>query len=153
VYPEILLPMYYMMWLTVAVFLFSACIRLKEIYQNRPENAVEGEEHRHPPFAEGSRLLKNAQRNLANLFEFPILFYVVCICIHMTGNSDDFFIQLAHWYFYLRVLHSVYHIFFNHLVFKGGFPVRSLFWLPSTGIMIYMWHLLMYYLFQFGTGA
>ena len=105
---EIFLPVFGMMLLSVSVFLFSTSIRLKEIYLNR---SVEGEQHRHPPFDKGSIILRNAQRNLANLFEFPILFYVVCICIYITNNVDAHFITLAYWFFYLRVIHSVYHIF------------------------------------------
>ena len=68
---EIFLPMYYLMLLTVFVLLLSITVRLKEIYVNK---SVVGEAHRYPPFDEGSRLLKNLQRNLTNLFEFPILF-------------------------------------------------------------------------------
>ena len=105
---EIILPMFYLMLQTVAVLLFLASIRLKEIYFNK---SVAGEENRYPPFDHGSRILKNAQRNLANLFEFPILFYAVCICIYMTGNVDEHFITLAYWFFYLRFIHSIYHIF------------------------------------------
>ena len=86
---EIFLPMYYLMLLTVTVLLFSITVRLKEIYVNK---TVDGEAHRHPPFDEGSRLLKNSQRNLANLFEFPILFYVVCISIFVTGKVDAYFL-------------------------------------------------------------
>jgi len=121
---------------TVAVLLFSISIRLKEIYFNK---SVAGEEHRHPPFDQGSRILKNAQRNLANLFEFPIFFYAVCICIYMTGNVDEYFIMLAYWFFYLRVIHSIYHIFFNQLIFNGVFPVRSFIWIPATAILVWMW--------------
>ena len=90
---EIFLPMFNLMLLTVVVFLFSTSIRLKEIYLNK---SVVGEEHRHPPFDQGTRILKNAQRNLANMFEFPILFYAVCICIYVTGNVDDYFVTLAY---------------------------------------------------------
>ena len=133
---EIILPMFYLMCLTVAVFLFSTSIRLKEIYFNK--TAV-GEEHRHPPFDKGSKLLKNTQRNLVNLFKFPILFYAVCICIYMTGNVDEFFIKLAYWFFYLRVIHPIYHIFFNQLILNGGFPVRSFVWIPATATMVWMW--------------
>ena len=132
----IILPMFYLMLLTVGVFLFSTSIRLKEIYLN--EN-VAGEKHRHPPFDQGSRILKNAQRNLANLFEFPILFYAVCICIYMTGNVDEYFITLAYSFFYLRVIHSIYHIFFNQLIINGGFPVRSFIWIPATATLVWMW--------------
>ena len=133
---EIILPMFYLMCLTVAVFLFSTSIRLKEIYFNK--TAV-GEEHRQPPFYKGNRLLKNTQRNLVNLFEFPILFYAVCICIYMTGNVDEYFITLAYWFFYLRVIHSIYHIFFNQLIFNGVFPVRSFIWIPATATLVWMW--------------
>ena len=138
---EIFLPMFYLMLLTVAVFLFSTIIRLKEIYVNKIFNkpGVDGEEHRHPPFNQGSKLLKNAQRNLANLFEFPILFYTACICIFMTDRVDEYFITLAYWFFYLRVIHSIYHIFANHLIFNGGFPVRSLLWIPATATIVWMW--------------
>ena len=133
---EIFLPMFGMMILSVSVFLFSTSIRLKEIYFNR---SVEGEQHRHPPFDKGSIILRNAQRNLANLFEFPILFYVVCICIYITNNVDAYFVTLAYWFFYLRVIHSVYHIFFNHLIINGGFPLRALIWIPATATMVWMW--------------
>ena len=133
---EIFLPMFGMMILSVSVFLFSTSIRWKEIYVNR---SVEGEQHRHPPFDKGSIILRNAQRNLANLFEFPILFYVVCICIYITNNVDAYFVTLAYWFFYLRVIHSVYHVFFNHLIINGGFPLRALIWIPATATMVWMW--------------
>ena len=133
---EIFLPMYYLMLLTVIVLLLSIAVRLKEIYVNK---TVVGEAHRHPPFDEGSRLLKNLQRNLTNLFEFPILFYVVCISIFVAGKVDDYFITLAYWYFYFRVAHSIYHIFFNQLIIKGGFPIRSFLWIPSTSTMVWIW--------------
>ena len=133
---EIILPMFYLMLQTVAVLLFSTSIRLKEIFFNK---SVSGEENRYPPFDHGSRILKNAQRNLANLFEFPILFYAVCICIYMTGNVDEYFITLAYSFFYLRVIHSIYHIFFNQLIFDGVFPVRSFIWIPATATLVWMW--------------
>ena len=133
---EIFLPMFYLMLLTVVAFLFSTSIRLKEIYLSK---SVVGEEHRHPPFDQGSRILKNAQRNLANLFEFPILFYAVCICIYVTGNVDDYFVTLAYWFFYLRVVHSIYHIFLNQLIVNGGYPVCSFIWIPATATLVWMW--------------
>ncbi len=77
--------------------------------------------------------------DLANLLEFPILFYIVCISIFVTGKVDAYFITLAYWFFYFRVAHSIYHIFFNQLIIKGGFPIRSLLWIPSTATMVWMW--------------
>ena len=136
---EIFLPIFYMLCLTTAVFLFSTLIRIKEIYLNDTKNAVSGSEHKHPPFQQGSDILKNSQRNLANLFEFPIFFYVVCIIIVITDRVDESFITLAYWFFYLRLIHSIYHIFFNQLIIKNGFPLRSLIWAPSTIVILLMW--------------
>ncbi len=133
---EIFMPMFYLMLLTVSVFLFSTSIRLKEIFLNKN---VPGEEHRYPPFDKGSNILKNAQRNLANLFEFPILFYAVCICIYVSGNVDDYFVTLAYWFFYLRFVHSIYHIFFNQLIINGTLPVRTFIWVPATATLVWMW--------------
>ena len=136
---EIFLPIFYMLCLTVIVTLFSTLIRIKEIYLNDTKNAVSGSEHKHPPFQQGSDILKNSQRNLANLFEFPIFFYVVCIIIVITDKVDESFITLAYWFFYLRLFHSIYHIFFNQLIIKNGFPLRSLIWAPSTIVILLMW--------------
>ena len=136
---EIFLPIFYMLCLTTAVFLFSTLIRIKEIYLNDTKNAVSGSEHKHPPFQQGSDILKNSQRNLANLFEFPIFFYIVCIIIVITDRVDESFITLAYWFFYLRLFHSIYHIFFNQLIIKNGFPLRSLIWAPSTIVILLMW--------------
>ncbi len=136
---EIFLPIFYMLCLTTAVFLFSTLIRIKEIYLNDTKNAVSGSEHKHPPFQQGSDILKNSQRNLANLFEFPIFFYIVCIIIVITDRVDESFITLAYWFFYLRLIHSIYHIFFNQLIIKNGFPLRSLIWAPSTIVILLMW--------------
>ena len=136
---EIFLPIFYMLCLTTAVFLFSTLIRIKEIYLNDTKNAVSGSEHKHPPFQQGSDILKNSQRNLANLFEFPIFFYLVCVIIVITDKVDESFITLAYWFFYLRLVHSIYHIFFNQLIIKNGFPLRSLIWAPSTIVILLMW--------------
>ena len=111
---EIFLPMFYLVLLTTVVFLLATSLRLKEIYLDKILNkkGLDGEEFRHPPFETGSITLKNTQRNLANLLEFPILFYVICICIFITNKVDDYFITLAYWFFYLRLIHSIYHIFY-----------------------------------------
>lgn len=60
---EIFLPMFYILLLTLAVFLLSTSIKLKEIYINNETTSVTGEEHRQPPFDQGSVTLKNVQRN------------------------------------------------------------------------------------------
>ena len=77
---EIFIPIRYMISLSVIVMIFVTILRLKVIYLDKK---VSGENYRHPDFPEGSNILKNGQRNLANLFEFPILFYALCIMIYV----------------------------------------------------------------------
>ena len=87
---EIFLPMFYMLILTLIVFLFSTSLRLKEIYLNKTLNksVVDSEQHRHPPFTEGSMTLKNAQRNLITCLSFQF-FYAICIIIFVTNKVNE----------------------------------------------------------------
>ena len=98
---EIFIPIRYMISLSVIVMIFVTILRLKVIYLDKK---VSGENYRHPEFPEGSNILKNGQRNLANLFEFPILFYALCIMIYVTGNVDETFVKLAWFFFILELL-------------------------------------------------
>jgi|TARA_Y100000287_G_C14188233_1_gene338782 hypothetical protein len=89
------------------------------------------------PPSSASVIIKQADRNLTNLFEFPILFYAICIVLYITGKVDSYFVLLAYWFVGLRVAHSVYHIFINGFI--GDTPLRAIFWLPSLLIVIWMW--------------
>ncbi len=137
---EIFFLMYFLILWTSVIFLFSTAIRIKEIYFNYYFNkpVINQGQHRHPPFTKGSLILKNIQRNLINLFEFPIFFYTVCVMIFLTNKIDPQFIYLAYCFIFFRIAYSIYHIFFNHLILNGGFPVRSFLWIPSTLILIWM---------------
>ena len=84
-----------------------------------------------------AQITKQADRNLTNLFEFPILFYAICIVLYISGKVDSFSILLAYWFVGLRVAHSLYHIFINGFI--GDMPLRALLWLPSWLIVIWMW--------------
>ncbi len=50
-----------------------------------------------------------------NLFESPVLFYVVCIMIYVTGRTDAAFLALAWSYFALRVIHAWVHTGHNRI--------------------------------------
>ena len=87
--------------------------------------------------ASAAQITKQADRNLINLFEFPILFYAICVVLYVTGKVDAYFVVLAYWFVGLRVAHSLYHIFINGFI--GDLPLRALIWLPSWLIVIWMW--------------
>ena len=47
--------------------------------------------------------------NFRNLFELPVLFYVLCLYLFVTGSVDTLFITCAWAYVALRAAHSLIH--------------------------------------------
>ena len=133
--PELIfVPIINMLWLSLAVFAFGTTLILKSIVIDKKNKE---EDFKIPTF-ENNELIQNSQRNLTNLFEFPVFFYAVCIMIYVTGIVDEYFLLLASWFFWLRVLHSITHIFYNKIIPGVALPVRTFFWLPSTIILGWM---------------
>ena len=132
---EIFTPMYYMVLLTASVFLLSTLIRFKNVLVDKSHTG--SELMKIPLPASAAQITKQADRNLINLFEFPILFYAICVVLYVTGKVDTNFVVLAYWFVGLRVAHSLYHIFINGFI--GDMPLRALLWLPSWLIVIWMW--------------
>ena len=132
---EIFIPMYYMVLLTASVFLLSTLIRFKNVLVDKSHTG--SELMKIPLPASAAQITKQADRNLINLFEFPILFYAICVVLYVTGKVDTYFVALAYWFVGLRVTHSLYHIFINGFI--GDMPLRALLWLPSWLIVIWMW--------------
>jgi hypothetical protein len=52
-------------------------------------------------------------RNLMNLLELPVLFYVVCLAFYVTATVDARALYLAWAYVALRALHSLIHLTYN----------------------------------------
>ena len=132
---EIFLPVFYMFVLTSFVFLLSTAVRFKDVLIDKGHRA--SELFKIPVPSSANDLIRQADRNLINLFEFPIFFYAVCACIYVTGKVDDYFVVLAYWFVGFRVIHSIYHIFINGFI--GAMPIRALFFLPSWLIVGWMW--------------
>ena len=132
---EIFIPMYYMVLLTASVFILSTLIRFKNVLVDKTHTG--SELMKIPLPSSAAQITKQADRNLINLFEFPILFYAICVVLYVSGKVDAFFILLAYWFVGLRIAHSLYHIFINGFI--GDMPLRALLWLPSWLIVIWMW--------------
>tara|TARA_B100002019_G_scaffold231150_1_gene204714 strand:+ start:189 stop:617 length:429 start_codon:yes stop_codon:yes gene_type:complete len=132
---EIFIPMFYMVLLTFVVSLIGTIVRFKNVLIDKNHSGSEMMKFSLPSSA--TEITKQADRNLTNLFEFPILFYAISIVLYVTGKVDSYFVLLAYWFVGLRVAHSVYHIFINGFI--GDTPLRALFWLPSLLLLIWMW--------------
>jgi hypothetical protein len=128
---EILMPIFYMMLLTFSIAMLQTAVRFKAV--NNGEHTPE-EMFAIPLPLDSNDLVKRTDRNLTNLFEFPILFYAACITCYVTGLTDNQFINLGYAYVGLRFIHSAYHIGSN-----ANQNLRGLVWLSSTGIILWMW--------------
>lgn len=57
-------------------------------------------------------------RNYMNLLELPVLFYVVCLLVYVTGSTTAAMVQVAWVYVALRVVHSAIHLTYNHVLHR-----------------------------------
>jgi hypothetical protein len=75
----------------------------------------------------------NAADNFRNLFEVPVLFYVWCIAVVLTGGSTPGLVMAAWTYVGLRVLHSLIHVTYNRVMH------RFLVYVASTLLLFGLW--------------
>jgi hypothetical protein len=72
-------------------------------------------------------------RNYMNLLELPVLFYVVCVLFYVAVMPSPAAIGLAWAYVGLRVLHSVVHLTYNHVIH------RLILFAASNGVLFTLW--------------
>jgi len=77
--------------------------------------------------------LRIPNRNLMNLLEMPLLFYVVCTAFYVTGRVAPGVVSLAWAYVGLRLAHSLVHLTYNR-VFH-----RFLVFATSNIVLLVMW--------------
>ncbi len=74
-----------------------------------------------------------AAENFRNLFEVPVLFYLLCVAMAMNGGSTPGYVAAAWGYVGLRALHSVIHVTYNRVTH------RFLAYAASTLLLFGMW--------------
>ncbi len=74
-----------------------------------------------------------AADNFRNLFEVPVLFYVLCIALVLNGGSTPAYVRAAWAYVALRAVHSLIHVTYNRVVH------RFLVYVTSTLLLFGMW--------------
>jgi hypothetical protein len=72
-------------------------------------------------------------RNYMNLLEIPVLFYVVCLLIYVTGGASPTMVIVAWAYVALRVLHSAIHLSYNRVIH------RLIAFAASNCVLIALW--------------
>jgi hypothetical protein len=113
---RILFPMIALVALTFVVLLLVPYARFRAAARRRVTAAdfLYGESANVP----GDVSLPN--RNLINLLELPVLFYVGCLALYVTDTVDTLALVLAWAYVSLRIVHSLIHLTYNNVFHRLG---------------------------------
>jgi hypothetical protein len=108
---SILFPMIALVTLTFAVLLLIPVRRFRAgiAGQIKFDDFRYGESARVPPE------VSIPNRNMMNLLELPLLFYVACLTYLVIGRVDEFALALAWLYVALRIVHSAIHVTYNRV--------------------------------------
>ena len=124
-----LFPMVALATLTFAVLLLIPVRRFRAGFagQIKYDDFKYGESARVPPE------VSIPNRNMMNLLELPLLFYVACLTYLVIGHVSEFALALAWIYVGLRVAHSAIHVTYNRvrhrlIVFALSNVVLVMFW-------------------------
>ena len=115
-------PFFAMMLLTLAVWIYMyvrriAFLNTQQIEPDDLSPAVLAEIS--PPS------VANPSDNLKNLFEVPVLFYVLTLYLYGTGQVDGVYVGIAWTYVALRALHSAVHCTVNIVLLRFGLYAAS----------------------------
>lgn len=83
--------------------------------------------------------------NLMNLFEIPVLFYLVIVMLFLLGMSDRGYLMMSWSFVVFRCLQSLVHLTYNNVLHRG------IFYLVSSGVLWLMWLRLIYQVLVTGT--
>ena len=111
----ILYPMAALMWWSIVIFLLMCYRRLNPSLNNgaRLSEYRVGEPDGLPAY------VSQANRNIVNLFEMPVLYYVTCTVLFITGSVDMPVAALAWGYAGLRIVHSLIHVTYNNVLHRS----------------------------------
>ena len=120
----LLTPIFVLVLWTSAVFLVLAFGRVK--YTKNPQDAA------HSKDLKGTMpdWVERAADNYNHLFEQPVAFYALTLCIAVINNFDSFMVQLAWAFVVLRIMHSLVQLTFNLVLLR--FFIFVMGWLVLT---------------------
>ena len=108
----LLTPILVLVLWTSAVFLVLAFGRVK--YTKNPQDAA------HSKDLKGTMpdWVERAADNYNHLFEQPVAFYALTLCIAVINDFDSFMVQLAWAFVVLRIMHSLVQLTFNLVLLR-----------------------------------
>ena len=120
---NLLLPFFGMMLLTFLVWVYMYFRRITWIIKND----IATEKLKTPESLNQiiPEAVNRPANNLKNLFELPILFYVVCVYLLMFQQVDLLSIYCAYGFISLRIIHSIIHCTVNIVMWRFAAYVLS----------------------------
>lgn len=111
----IIYPLFVQILLTAIVWLWMYKTRFSEMRRLKihPQAIARSAE-----LSDKLKLVSGPSENLSNLFEVPVLFYVLLISIFITQHVDVLFLVLASSYVALRYVHSFIHCTSNKVTLR-----------------------------------
>jgi hypothetical protein len=111
---SILVPMFTLMAFTLVMILTLGLFRNVAVLTGRVRIKV------FTTFSEGGETegLLAIRRNVANLFELPVIFYALTLTAFITNNADSTAVALAWAFTVSRVIHSSIHITYNNVLHR-----------------------------------
>jgi hypothetical protein len=107
----ILLPFFGVMLLTLAVWIYMYIRRTAYLLREKIDlRTVDTPEKAAAVIPDKNSL---ASHNLRNLFELPVIFYVICLYLFMSDSVDRIHLLSAWWFLAFRVVHSLIHCTYN----------------------------------------
>jgi len=123
----LLRPVLALMLLTLLVWVYMYALRLRYLVAKRiPSQQIATPELINTLLPER---INRPSNNLKNLFELPVIFYVVCGLLLALHQADAVFVRLAWAYVALRALHSLIHCTINRV------PLRFAAYLSSSIVL------------------
>lgn len=133
----ILLPVFALAFLTFCVLLIVPIVRITASLKGitTPKDYKLGDSEHVPPWA------AVVNRNLVNLCELPVLFYLICLICLITGTISPLILGLSWLYVALRYVHSLIHITINHVF------LRMVSFASSSFVLMTIWGVVFWQLF------
>ncbi|SEQ69999.1 hypothetical protein SAMN03080615_02453 [Amphritea atlantica] len=125
----ILLPMITLVAWTFAILLIIPFRRFRGVFRGD----VTAEDFRLGESANVPAEISLPNRNYMSLLELPLLFYVVILAQYVTQTDTSVTVDLCWTYVGLRVLHSLVHLTYNHVLHR--FTVFAL----SNVVLLIIW--------------
>ena len=112
--PAILYPMFALAAWTLFVLLLIPLVRSRAA--RRREIVIDDFRYGESPNVPGAVSIPN--RNYMNLLELPMLFYIVCLVLYVTGGASSLAIAIGWAFVVFRIVHSAIHLTYNRVVHR-----------------------------------